>query len=123
MKKILILAAAALLALPAAAKERADHYEAMTYTIRLDLASDGDNAWPRRRSALIALVAYQAPDFVGMQEVLQHQKQAVEADLPGYQFVGVARDDGKERAGTPRCRGSRPGRGCTTGARNAACSS
>ncbi len=97
MKKVLILAAAALLALPAAAKERADHYEAMTYNIRLDLASDGDNAWPHRRSALIALVAYQAPDFVGMQEVLLHQKQAVEADLPGYQFVGVARDDGKEK--------------------------
>jgi len=97
MKKILILAAAALFALPAAAKERADHYEAMTYNIRLDVASDGDNAWPHRRSALTALVAYRAPDFVGMQEVLQHQKQAVEADLPAYQFVGVARDDGKEK--------------------------
>jgi endonuclease/exonuclease/phosphatase family metal-dependent hydrolase len=97
MKKILILAAAALFALPAAAKERADHYEAMTYNIRLDVASDGENAWPHRRSALTALVAYRAPDFVGMQEVLQHQKQAVETDLPAYQFVGVARDDGKEK--------------------------
>ena len=45
----------------------------MTYNIRLDLASDGDNAWPHRRQALTALIAYQAPDFVGMQEVLQHQ--------------------------------------------------
>ncbi len=97
MKRRLILAAAALFALPAAAKERADHYAAMTYNIRLDLASDGENAWPHRRTALTALVAYQAPDFVGMQEVLQHQKQAVEADLPAYQFVGVARDDGKEK--------------------------
>ena len=95
-RKVLLLAAA-LLALPAAAKERADHYEAMTYNIRLDVASDGDNAWPHRRSALTALVAYQAPDLVGMQEVLQHQKQAVEADLPAYQFVGVARDDGKAK--------------------------
>src|SRR3546814_21131351 len=95
-RKILLLAAA-LLALPAAAKERADHYEAMTYNIRLDIASDGDNAWPHRRSALIALVAYQAPDLVGMQEVMQHQTQAVEAALPAYQFVGVARDDGKDR--------------------------
>ena len=97
MKKIWILAAAALFALPAAAKERADHYQAMTYNIRLDVASDGDNAWPHRRSALTALVAYRAPDFVGMQEVLPHQKQAVETDLPAYQFVGVARDDGKEK--------------------------
>lgn len=97
MTRKALLLAAALLALPAAAKERADHYEAMTYNIRLDVASDGDNAWPHRRSALTALVAYRAPDFVGMQEVLQHQKQAVEADLPAYQFVGVARDDGKEK--------------------------
>src|SRR3546814_17104461 len=79
-RKILLLAAA-LLALPAAAKERADHYEAMTYNIRLDIASAGDNAWPHRRSALIAPVAYQAPDLVGRQEVLQHQKHAAEADL------------------------------------------
>jgi len=97
MTRKALLLAAALLALPAAAKERADHYEAMTYNIRLDVASDGDNAWPHRRSALTALVAYRAPDFVGMQEVLQHQKQAVEADLAAYQFVGVARDDGKEK--------------------------
>jgi endonuclease/exonuclease/phosphatase family metal-dependent hydrolase len=95
-RKILMLAAA-LLALPAAAKERADHYEAMTYNIRLDVASDGDNAWPHRRSALTGLVAYYAPDLVGMQEVLLNQKQSVEADLPAYQFVGVARDDGKDK--------------------------
>ena len=92
-----MLLAAALLALPTTAKERADHYEAMTYNIRLDVASDSANAWPHRRAALIALVAYQAPDLVGMQEVLQHQKQAVETDLPAYQFVGVARDDGKAK--------------------------
>jgi endonuclease/exonuclease/phosphatase family metal-dependent hydrolase len=92
-----LLLAAALLALPAVAKERADHYQAMTYNIRLDIASDGDNAWPHRRSALTALVAYRAPDLIGMQEVLLHQKQQVEADLPAYQFVGVARDDGKDK--------------------------
>ena len=97
IRKAMLLAAAALIALPAAAKERTDRYEAMTYNIRLDVASDGANAWPHRRAALIALVAYQAPDLVGMQEVLQHQKQAVETDLPAYQFVGVARDDGKAK--------------------------
>lgn len=96
MRYVLILLAA-LLALPAAAKERADRYSAMTYNIRLDLASDGDNAWPHRRDALTGLIAYYAPDLVGMQEVLLNQKQAVEADLPDYQFIGVARDDGKDK--------------------------
>lgn len=91
-----VLLFAALLALPSAAKDRADRYGVMTYNIRLDLASDGEDAWPRRRHALTALVAYYAPDLVGMQEVLLHQKQAIEADLPGYIFVGVGRDDGKD---------------------------
>lgn len=93
----LLLALAALLALPVAAKERADRYGAMTYNIRLDIASDGDNAWPHRRAALTNLIAYYAPDLVGMQEVLLHQKQAVEADLPGYAFVGAGRDDGRDK--------------------------
>ena len=97
MTRWLLLVFAALLAAPAAAKERADRYSAMTYNIRLDLASDGDNAWPHRRAALTGLIAYYAPDLVGMQEVLQHQKLGVEADLPGYEFVGVARDDGKDK--------------------------
>ena len=94
---LLALAAAALLAQPAAAKAPADHVTAMSYNIRLDLASDGDNAWPHRRKALAGVVAYYAPDIVGMQEVLLHQKQNLEADLPGYVFVGAARDDGKDK--------------------------
>ncbi|WP_447756024.1 endonuclease/exonuclease/phosphatase family protein [Sphingopyxis fribergensis] len=97
MIRWLLILAAALVAQPAAAKERADRYSAMTYNIRLDLASDGENAWSHRRSALTGLVAYYAPDLVGMQEVLLHQKQDVEADLPAYQFVGAARDDGKDK--------------------------
>ena len=93
----LALVLAALLVLPVAAKERADRYGAMTYNIRLDIASDGDNAWPHRRAALTSLIAYYAPDLVGMQEVLSPQKQEVEADLPGYVFVGAARDDGRDK--------------------------
>jgi len=95
--KMLWILLAALLALPAAAKERADRYSAMTYNVRLDIASDGDNAWVHRRAALTGLVAYYAPDLVGMQEVLPHQKQAIEADLPAYHFVGVGRDDGQDK--------------------------
>lgn len=94
--RALLLLVAASLTLPAAAQDRAARFSAMTYNIRLDLASDGPNAWPHREKPLIALVAYYAPDLIGMQEVLHHQKQAIEAGLPGYTFVGVARDDGKQ---------------------------
>ncbi|MBL0914259.1 MAG: endonuclease/exonuclease/phosphatase family protein, partial [Sphingopyxis sp.] len=93
----LALFLAALLVLPVAAKERADRYSAMTYNIRLDIASDGDNAWIHRRKALTSLIAYYAPDLVGMQEVLLGQKRDIEADLPGYAFVGVGRGDGRDK--------------------------
>lgn len=95
--RFLLVLLVTLLALPVAAKERADRYSAMTYNIRLDIASDGDNGWPHRRGALTGLVAYYGPDLVGMQEVLPQQKQAIEADLPHYRFVGVARDDGQNK--------------------------
>ncbi|MBX3594055.1 endonuclease/exonuclease/phosphatase family protein [Sphingomonas sp.] len=87
---------AILLALPALAQNRATPLAVMTYNIRLDLASDGPDAWPHRRKALTSLVAYYAPDIIGMQEVLKRQKDAIEADLPGYRFVGAGRDDGRE---------------------------
>ena len=80
--RFLLALLAALLALPAAAGERSDRYSAMTYNIRLDIASDGDNAWPHRRNARTSLIAYYAPDLFGMQDVLPNQKQAVAADLP-----------------------------------------
>lgn len=96
MKRWLSLLLAPLLALPATAKEAPARLSAMSYNIRLDLASDGANAWPHRRAAVTALIAYYAPDIIGMQEVLLHQKQAVEADLPAYAFIGAARDDGRE---------------------------
>jgi endonuclease/exonuclease/phosphatase family metal-dependent hydrolase len=95
--RLLLALLAALLTMSATAKERADRFSAMTYNIRLDLVSDGDNAWPHRRGAVTGLIAYYAPDLVGLQEVLLHQKQAVEADLPGYAFVGAARDDGQAK--------------------------
>src|SRR3546814_6176350 len=86
MKRWLITLFAALLALTAAATDKADRVSAMTYNIRLDLDSAGPDAWPHRRKALTGIVAYYAPDFVGMQEVLLHQKRQVEADLPAYKI-------------------------------------
>ncbi len=69
---------------------------AMTFNIRLDLASDGANAWSARRELVTALIRHQAPDLLGMQEVLLGQKRDFESALPAYAVIGVARDDGRE---------------------------
>lgn len=69
---------------------------AMTYNIRLDLESDGANSWPNRKDMVAQLVRHEAPDVLGMQEVLLSQKRDLEATLPDYAFAGVGRDDGAE---------------------------
>lgn len=70
---------------------------AMTFNIRLDLASDGANAWPNRKAMVADLIRHEEPAVLGLQEVLLHQKKDLEAALPAYTFVGVARDDGVEK--------------------------
>lgn len=89
---VLVLATGAI-----AADRKAGKLRAMTFNIRLDLASDGPNSWPHRKEMVAALIRHEAPDLLGMQEVLVGQKQDLEKALPEYQLVGVARDDGREK--------------------------
>lgn len=70
---------------------------AMSFNIRLDLPSDGTNAWPHRKSMVAEIIHREAPEVLGLQEVLLHQKTDLETALPGYGFVGVARDDGADK--------------------------
>ncbi|MBI2427477.1 MAG: endonuclease/exonuclease/phosphatase family protein [Ignavibacteriales bacterium] len=67
----------------------------MTYNIRLDLASDGDNSWDHRKENFVSMIRFHKPDMVGMQEVLKHQLDFVVRELPEYGWFGVGRDDGK----------------------------
>ena len=68
----------------------------MTYNIRYNNPGDGVNAWPNRRDRLAALVRFQAPDVVGFQEALRGQIDDLAERLPGYEWVGVGRDDGAD---------------------------
>lgn len=68
----------------------------MTYNIRLDIASDGENAWAHRRDWVAAQIDWLRPDVFGMQEVLPNQKADLVARLPGYRIIGGGRD-GKDK--------------------------
>lgn len=68
----------------------------MSYNIRLDVASDGENRWDARKDKVAALMNYYAADFIGCQEVQHHQLQYLLSNLTGYGYIGVGRDDGKE---------------------------
>lgn len=67
-----------------------------TYNLRLNLASDGPNAWPARRAQVLALIRYHGWDVFGTQEGLPDQIADLET-LPGFERVGVGRDDGAGR--------------------------
>jgi endonuclease/exonuclease/phosphatase family metal-dependent hydrolase len=69
----------------------------MSYNIRLDVASDGINQWSNRTEKLPALIQKYDPDLVGLQEAMHHQLMAILKSLPQYGYIGVARDDGKEK--------------------------
>jgi len=68
-----------------------------SYNLRLNLASDGPNAWPKRAEAVKALIRYHEFDVFGTQEGLPEQIEDL-ARMDEFAHVGVGRDDGK-RAG------------------------
>ena len=74
----------------------------MSYNIRLDVKSDGENQWDKRKDKVAALMNYYEADFIGGQEVQHHQLQYLLSELKGYNYSGVGRDDGKE-AGEYSC--------------------
>ena len=69
-------------------------FNAATYNLRLNIASDGADAWPQRRDAVRALIRYHEIDLLGTQEGLIDQIEDLAA-MPGFAYVGVGRDDGK----------------------------
>lgn len=79
----------------AASAAIADPIKAVSWNIRLDTPHDAELAWPHRAGNVIRQLQQQAPDIVGLQEVMFHQLVRIESAMPGYQRIGVGRDDGK----------------------------
>lgn len=74
----------------------AQSLQVMTYNIRLDVASDGENDWTHRKDYLTAQIQFYAPGIFGIQEALPHQVIDIATRLPNYNYVGIGRDgDGK----------------------------
>lgn len=92
-KNITVLFAILLLTIAATAQTT---ITAMSYNIRLDVKSDGDNQWDNRKQKLATLLNFYEADFIGLQEVLHRQLVYLKDSLKKYTAIGVARDDGKE---------------------------
>ena len=98
MKRILLFALAALVALPQisdAKKKDSEGLKVMSYNIRYGSAEDGTNSWQYRWPATIEMLNEVQPDVFGVQEALDFQLTLVSEMARNYKNVGVGREDGK----------------------------
>ncbi|PTT16656.1 endonuclease/exonuclease/phosphatase [Flavobacterium sp. HMWF030] len=66
----------------------------MTYNIRLDVASDGENAWPNRKDYFTSQIQFYSPDIFGVQEATPNQVIDIASAFPDYNKYGVGREEG-----------------------------
>ena len=69
----------------------------ISYNIRYDNNWDIENSWEIRRSNIIQMLFKYSPSIIGIQEGLLNQVQYIDSSLINYDYVGVGRDDGKEK--------------------------
>jgi len=78
-------------------KIQAQTVSVMSYNIRLDTEADGVNQWKNRPNKVIGLIKKYNLDLFGVQEAMHNQMLDLQKGLPEYSYVGVGRDDGKEK--------------------------
>lgn len=66
----------------------------MTYNIRFANNNPGEE-WILRKDNVAEMIRFHSPDIFGLQEALLEQVVFILEEFPGYQLVGVGRDDGK----------------------------
>jgi endonuclease/exonuclease/phosphatase family metal-dependent hydrolase len=69
----------------------------MTYNLRYNNPNDGVNRWDARKENVADLLQNYQPDVFGTQEGLNDQITWLDSTLTDYSFVGVGRDDGKQK--------------------------
>ncbi len=80
------------------------NYQPTTFTVasyNLRNANGSDslhgNGWGQRYPVIAKMVQYHDFDIFGTQECFLHQLKDMKEALPGYDYIGVGRDDGKDR--------------------------
>jgi endonuclease/exonuclease/phosphatase family metal-dependent hydrolase len=96
-KKILLLLFLSLLCF----ETNAQSLKLMTYNIRLDIESDGENDWTHRKDFFLSQIQFYNPDIFGVQEAKPNQVTDISNSLTAYNSVGIGREGvGKGEAST-----------------------
>jgi len=75
----------------------AQNLRVASYNLRYDNPGDSLDAWPYRIHAVADVIGLYDFDIFGTQEGLKHQLEDLKKELPGYEYIGVGRDDGAQR--------------------------
>lgn len=94
MKKFFVLLFCSLLFLAGTAQ---DHLNIMTFNIRYDNKGDSLNAWPYRKENAGGQILFHEAHIIGIQEALHHQMEDLQLQLTRFRYLGVGREDGKEK--------------------------
>lgn len=70
----------------------AQNIKVMTYNIRLDVASDGENDWAHRKDFFTSQIQFYEPDIFGVQEATPNQVVDISAAFSQYRFLGIGRE-------------------------------
>lgn len=65
----------------------------MTYNIRLNVASDEENAWPNRKDYFTSQIQFYSPDIFGVQEATPGQVTDIASVLTDYNRFGIGREE------------------------------
>ncbi|TSJ38781.1 endonuclease/exonuclease/phosphatase family protein [Mucilaginibacter corticis] len=95
MKKIIYIAIACFIL---SAKSYGQQFNIATYNLRYDNQEDSvkGNGWRLRYPVIAKIVKFNDLDIFGTQEGLFHMLNNLADSLPGYKWIGIGRDDGKE---------------------------
>lgn len=64
----------------------------MSFNIRLPAESDGVDYWETRKPLAVRMLREQAPDVIGLQELVKAQADYLARELPGYAWLGRGRN-------------------------------
>ncbi|WP_142123006.1 endonuclease/exonuclease/phosphatase family protein [Pseudoxanthomonas sp. 3HH-4] len=78
-----------------------DQLSIMSFNIRLPAESDGVDYWETRKPLAVRMLREEAPDVIGMQELVKAQADYLASELPQYAWFGRGReaDGGGEHMG------------------------
>lgn len=100
MRRIfLAIAVAATLLVSCSPEQKTAQFNVATYNLRQHNHIDSvrGDGWLQRYPVIAGLVAFHEFDIFGTQEGFKHQLEDLKSNLPGYDYIGRGRDDGKEK--------------------------